>query len=83
MMQRAEIITIERRRCWGLSEKQGLSRSATGCSRARFFAWGKAAWDARLVEESGAEFAPVVNSAILGGRVLSCRLRQDGQAPSA
>jgi hypothetical protein len=53
MMQRAEIITIERRRRWGLSEKQDLSRSATGCTRAGFFPWHRAAWGGRLVEESG------------------------------
>ena len=72
-MQRAEIITIERRRRWSLSEKQeivtetlkpGASVSAVaqrhGMHPSQLFAWRKAARDGRLVEESGVEFAPVV-----------------------
>jgi len=72
-MQRAEIITIERRRRWSLSEKQeivtetlkpGVSVSAIaqryGLHPSQLFAWRKAARDGRLVEESGVEFAPVV-----------------------
>jgi transposase len=72
-MQRAEIITIERRRRWSLSEKQelvaetlktGASVSAVaqryGLHPSQLFAWRKAARDGRLVEESGVEFAPVV-----------------------
>ena len=72
-MQRAEIITIERRRRWSLSEKQeivaetltpGASVSAVaqryGMHPSQLFAWRKAARDGRLVEESGVEFTPVV-----------------------
>jgi transposase len=72
-MQRAEIITIERRRRWSLSEKQeivaetlkpGASVSAVaqryGMHPSQLFAWRKAARDGRLVEEGGVEFAPVV-----------------------
>ncbi|HTZ02421.1 MAG TPA: transposase [Xanthobacteraceae bacterium] len=72
-MQRAEIITVERRRRWSLSEKQdivaetlkaGASVSAVaqryGLHPSQLFAWRKAARDGRLVEESGVEFAPVV-----------------------
>ncbi|HEX5325540.1 MAG TPA: transposase [Acetobacteraceae bacterium] len=72
-MQRAEIITIERRRRWSLPEKQsivaetlrpGTSVSAVaqryGLHPSQLFAWRKAARDGRLVEESGVEFAPVV-----------------------
>jgi transposase-like protein len=72
-MQRAEIITIERRRRWRLSEKQeivaetlepGASVSAVaqrhGMHPSQLFAWRKAARDGRLVDERGIEFAPVV-----------------------
>lgn len=72
-MQRAEIITIERRRRWSLPEKQsivaetlrpGASVSAVaqryGLHPSQLFAWRKAARDGRLVEENGVEFAPVV-----------------------
>jgi transposase len=72
-MQRAEIITIERRRRWSLSAKQdivaetlkpGASVSAVaqryGLHPSQLFAWRKTARDGRLVEESRVEFAPVV-----------------------
>jgi transposase len=72
-MQRAEIITIERRRRWSLSEKQeivaatlepGASVSAVaqryGMHPSQLFAWRKAARDGRLIEERAVEFAPVV-----------------------
>ena len=72
-MQRAEIITIERRRRWRLSEKQeivaetlepGASVSAVaqrhGMHPSQLFAWRKAARDGRLVEESRVEFTPVI-----------------------
>lgn len=72
-MQRAEIITIERRRRWSLLEKHeivtetlkpGASVSAVaqrcGLHPSQLFAWRKAAWDGRLVEESGVEFAPMI-----------------------
>jgi transposase len=74
-MQRAEIITIERRRRWRLSEKQeivaetlepGSSVSAVaqrhGMHPSQLFAWRKAARDGRLVDESRIEFAPVVGA---------------------
>jgi transposase len=74
-MQRAEIITIERRRRWRLSEKQeivaetlepGASVSAVaqrhGMHPSQLFAWRKAARDGRLVDERGIEFAPVVGA---------------------
>jgi len=74
-MQRAEIITIERRRRWGLSEKQalvaetlkpGASVSAVakryGLHPSRLFAWRKAARDGRLVEENGIEFCAAVHA---------------------
>jgi transposase len=72
-MQRAEIITIERRRRWSLSEKQeivaatlepGASVSAVaqryGMHPSQLFAWRKAARDGRLIEERDVEFAPVM-----------------------
>jgi len=72
-MQRAEIITIERRRRWSLTEKQGIvaetltpgaSVSAVaqryGMHPSQLFAWRKAARDGRLTEERDVEFAPVV-----------------------
>jgi transposase len=72
-MQRAEIITIERRRRWSLTEKReivaatlepGASVSAVaqryGMHPSQLFAWRKAARDGRLVEEGGVKFAPVV-----------------------
>ena len=72
-MQRAEIITVERRRRWSLSEKQefvaetltpGASVSAVaqrhGLHPSQLFAWRKAARDGRLVEDGSVEFAPVV-----------------------
>ena len=72
-MQRVEIITIERRRRWSLSEKQeivaetlkpGASVSAVakrhGMHPSQLFAWRKAARDGRLIEDSGVEFTPVV-----------------------
>ena len=72
-MQRTEIITIERRRRWSLSEKQeivaatltpGASVSAVaqryGMHPSQLFAWRKAARDGRLIEERAVEFAPVV-----------------------
>ena len=72
-MQRAEIITIERRRRWSISDKQqivaetlkpGESVSAVaqryGLHPSQLFAWRKAARDSRLIEGSGVEFAPVV-----------------------
>jgi transposase len=75
-MQRAEIITIERRRRWRLSEKQeivaetlepGASVSAVaqrhGIASQPALAWRKAARDGRLIEESRVEFAPVIVSA--------------------
>jgi transposase len=72
-MQRAEIITVERRRRWSLSEKQelvaetlkpGASVSAVaqrhGMHPSQLFAWRKAARDGRLIEDGSVEFAPVV-----------------------
>ena len=72
-MQRAEIITVERRRRWSLSEKQelvaetlqpGASVSVVaqrhGMHPSQLFAWRKAARDGRLVEDGSVEFAPVV-----------------------
>jgi transposase-like protein len=72
-MQRSEIITVERRRRWSLSEKQelvaetlqpGASVSAAaqrhGLHPSQLFAWRKVAREGRLIEESGVEFAPVV-----------------------
>jgi len=72
-MQRAEIITVERRRRWSLSDKQqivaetlqpGASVSTIaqryGMHPSQLFAWRKAARDGRLVEDSRVEFAPVV-----------------------
>lgn len=72
-MQRAEIITVERRRRWSLSDKQqivaetlkpGTSVSTIaqryGMHPSQLFAWRKAARDGRLVEDSTIEFAPVV-----------------------
>ena len=72
-MQRAEIITIERRRRWSLTEKQeivaatlepGASVSAVaqryGMHPSQLFAWRKAARDGRLIEGRDVEFAPVV-----------------------
>ena len=67
-MQRAEIITVERRRRWSLSDKQqivaetlqpGASVSTIaqryGMHPSQFFAWRKAARDGRLVEDSRVE----------------------------
>jgi transposase len=72
-MQRAEIITVERRRRWSLSDKQQivaetLQRGASvstiaqryGMHPSQLFAWRKAARDGHLVEDSRVEFAPVV-----------------------
>ena len=72
-MQRAEIITIERRRRWSLTEKQeivaatlepGARVSAVaqryGMHPSQLFAWRKAARDGRLIEGRDVEFAPVV-----------------------
>jgi transposase len=72
-MQRSEIITVERRRRWRLSEKQdlvsetlqpGASVSAVaqrhGLHPSQLFAWRKAARDGRLIEEGEVSFAPVV-----------------------
>jgi len=72
-MQRSEIITVERRRRWRLSEKQGIvaetlepgaSVSAIarryGLHPSQLFAWRKAARDGRLIEESEVSFAPVM-----------------------
>src|ERR1700730_11873738 len=72
-MQGAEIITIERRRRWRLSEKQelvaetlqpGASVSAVaqrhGMHPSQLFAWRKAARGGRRVEDGGVEFARVV-----------------------
>ena len=72
-MQRSEIITVERRRRWSLSEKQdlvaetlqpGASVSAVaqrhGLHPSQLFAWRKAARDGRLVTERGEGFVPVV-----------------------
>jgi len=72
-MQRAEIITVERRRRWSLSDKQqivaetlqpGASVSTIaqryGMHPSQLFAGRKAARDGRLVEDSRVEFAPVV-----------------------
>jgi len=63
-MQRAEIITVERRRRWSLSEKQelvaetlrpGASVSAVaqrhGMHPSQLFAWRKAARDERLFDD--------------------------------
>ena len=81
-MQRAEIITVERRRRWSLSEKQelvaetlqpGASVSAVaqrhGMHPSQLFAWRKAARDGRLVEDGSVEFAPVVIASSLPERV--------------
>jgi transposase len=81
-MQRAEIITVERRRRWSLSEKQelvaetlqpGASVSAVaqrhGMHPSQLFAWRKAARDGRLVEDGSVEFAPVVIASNLPERV--------------
>jgi len=81
-MQRAEIITVERRRRWSLSEKQelvaetltpGASVSAVaqrhGLHPSQLFAWRKAARDGRLVEDGRVEFAPVVIAPSLPERV--------------
>jgi transposase len=81
-MQRAEIITVERRRRWSLSEKQelvaetlkpGASVSAVaqrhGMHPSQLFAWRKAARDGRLVEDDGVKFAPVVIASNLPERV--------------
>ena len=72
-MQRAEIITVERRRRWSLSDKQqivaetlkpGASVSTIaqryGMHPSQLFAWRKAARDGRLVEDNRVEFAPVL-----------------------
>jgi len=72
-MQRAEIITVERRRRWSLSDKQqivaetlkpGASVSTIaqhyGMHPSQLFAWRKAARDGRLVDDSTIEFAAVV-----------------------
>jgi len=72
-MQRSEIITVERRRRWRLSEKQeivaetlraGASVSAIaqrhGLHPSQLFAWLKAARDGRLIEENGVSSAPVM-----------------------
>jgi transposase len=72
-MPRAEIITVERRRRWSLSDKQqivaetlqpGASVSTIaqryGMHPSQLFAWRKAARDGRLVEDSRVEFAPVI-----------------------
>jgi len=80
-MQRAEIITVERRRRWSLSEKQelvaetlqpGASVSAVaqryGLHPSQLFAWRKAARDGRLVEDGSVEFAPVVIASNLAER---------------
>jgi transposase len=74
-MQRAEIITVERRRRWSLSDKQqivaetlkpGTSVSTIaqryGMHPSQLFAWRKAARDGRLIEDHSVEFAPVVIS---------------------
>jgi transposase len=81
-MQRAEIITVERRRRWSLSEKQelvaetltpGASVSAVaqrhGLHPSQLFAWRKAARDGRLDEDGSVEFAPVVIASSLAERV--------------
>lgn len=81
-MQRAEIITVERRRRWSLLEKQelvaetltpGASVSAVaqrhGMHPSQLFAWRKAARDGRLVEDGSVEFAPVVIASSLPERV--------------
>ena len=81
-MQRAEIITVERRRRWSLSEKQelvaetltpGASVSAVaqrhGLHPSQLFVWRKAARDGRLVEDGSVEFAPVVIASSLPERV--------------
>ena len=80
-MQRAEIITVERRRRWRLSEKQelvaetltpGASVSAVaqrhGMHPSQLFAWRKAARDGRLVEDGSVEFAPVIVASSLPER---------------
>jgi transposase len=72
-MQRAEIITVERRRRWSLSQKQEIVAETLkprasvssvaqryGMHASQLFAWRKAARDGRLIEESGVEFAPVI-----------------------
>ena len=72
-MHRAEIITVERRRRWSLSDKQqivaetlkpGASVSTIaqryGMHPSQLFAWRKAARDGRLVADSSIEFAPIV-----------------------
>jgi len=72
-MPRAEIITVERRRRWSLSDKQqivgetlkpGASVSMIaqryGLHSSQLFAWRKAARDGRLIEDAGIDFAPVI-----------------------
>ena len=81
-MQSAEIITVERRRRWSLSDKQqivaetlkpGASVSAIaqryGMHPSQLFAWRKAARDGRLVEDRSIEFAPVIIAAEQPDRV--------------
>jgi transposase len=83
-MQRAEIITVERRRRWSLLEKQelvaetltpGTSVSAVaqrhGMHPSQLFAWRKAARDGRLVEDGSVEFAPVVVANLPERRALA------------
>jgi transposase len=90
-MQRAEIITVERRRRWSLSEKQelvaetltaGASVSAVaqrhGMHPSQLFAWRKAARDGRLVEDGSVEFAPVVVA-----NLLECTALAPRDAPSS
>ena len=85
-MQRAEIITVERRRRWSLSEKQelvaetltaGASVSAVaqrhGMHPSQLFAWRKAARDGRLVED-GTHDALIKT----GGRYASLHRLQAG-----
>lgn len=81
-MQRAEIITVERRRRWSLSEKQelvaetlqpGASVSAVaqrhGMHPSQLFAWRKAARDGRLIADGSVEFAPVIIASNLPERI--------------
>jgi transposase len=81
-MQRAEIITVERRRRWSLLEKQeivaetlqpGTSVSAVaqrhGMHPSQLFAWRKAARDGRLIGDGSVEFAPVVIASNMPERV--------------
>ena len=71
-MARAEIITVERRRRWSLSDKQqivaetlkpnasvSLIAQRYGLHPSQLFAWRKAARDGGLVED-GIAFAPVI-----------------------